>query len=392
MTVLKRKETIRASSATLLTVAALLNACGNGSDANAGNLSWVDSAERILRMDTIAVIEHERLWHVMRLRFVPDGLLVLTAGATEVLHFDRQGRLLASFGRQGEGPGEFRYPTDIVALGDSVYVLDSGLRRISLFFRGDFADSWLFTSLAGGAERLHVAESLVVGVQSGSTQDLETRGAYFYRRPIHVYRADRGAGVSWQEVLSFPGVESQATFVGTGVMHSLPAFRTTTSYELIEQGVLGVDHRSGRLALWSWDGRETTIREGPGPSYVTDAELGLYEEALEVRLARLSALGSDPENARASSRAAIDRWNGQVPRPVFEDLVSDGNIVAVENYNFGDDAPRTWLALDLEGSVLGRWTVPSNVRIGALHGWTLAAVARDSAGVESILLMRVIDR
>lgn len=51
---------------------------------------------------------------------------VLDRRATQVHRFDESGILLGSFGRRGEGPGEFLRPEAIASRGDSVIVLDDG--------------------------------------------------------------------------------------------------------------------------------------------------------------------------------------------------------------------------------------------------------------------------
>lgn len=52
--------------------------------------------------------------------------LVLDSRGTQVHRFDESGILLGSFGRSGDGPGEFRFPAAIASRGDSVIVLDGG--------------------------------------------------------------------------------------------------------------------------------------------------------------------------------------------------------------------------------------------------------------------------
>ena len=55
-----------------------------------------------------------------------DTWFVLDRRATQVHRFDESGTLLGSFGRRGEGPGEFRRPAAIASRGDTVFVLDGG--------------------------------------------------------------------------------------------------------------------------------------------------------------------------------------------------------------------------------------------------------------------------
>jgi hypothetical protein len=74
----------------------------------------------------------------------PDGVrYVLDSRDARIARFDRSGRYLGSFGRSGDGPGEFRAPTDMTLLPDgTLAVVDFELLRLSLFsLDGRFLDS-----------------------------------------------------------------------------------------------------------------------------------------------------------------------------------------------------------------------------------------------------------
>jgi hypothetical protein len=61
------------------------------------------------------------------------NVYVLDSGNHRIQKFDPEGHFLASFGRQGQGPGEFQYPQsiDIDARGN-IYVADSGNQKIHI--------------------------------------------------------------------------------------------------------------------------------------------------------------------------------------------------------------------------------------------------------------------
>lgn len=62
------------------------------------------------------------------------NLYVLDAGTFTVTVFDRQGAVVRSFGRQGGGPGEFDFPTDLAVAPDgTVGVYDFGFRGLVRF-------------------------------------------------------------------------------------------------------------------------------------------------------------------------------------------------------------------------------------------------------------------
>jgi len=72
--------------------------------------------------------------HVAGIAVDPSGrIFVLDNGENEVKVFDRRGRFLNSFGREGTGPGEFTRPIALRLTNDSLVVTDGLQRRISIF-------------------------------------------------------------------------------------------------------------------------------------------------------------------------------------------------------------------------------------------------------------------
>jgi hypothetical protein len=67
-----------------------------------------------------------------------------------VLAVDRHsGRLVGSFGRHGEGPGEFESPRSLVVEGDRVAVLDPGVNRITWLARDASTSGFRLLGVAG---------------------------------------------------------------------------------------------------------------------------------------------------------------------------------------------------------------------------------------------------
>lgn len=92
-----------------------------------------------------------------RLAVAHGELLVLDRYRTEpVVAFDRRsGRLLREFGREGDGPGEFRSPVSLVADGPEIGVLDVGLNRV--------------TWLGGDADAFNVRGTVQIELESAVT-------------------------------------------------------------------------------------------------------------------------------------------------------------------------------------------------------------------------------
>jgi hypothetical protein len=66
-----------------------------------------------------------------------EGLVyVLERRDRAVRVYDTSAQLVRTIGRSGEGPGEFRSPLLLGLLGDTLWVNDVGLRRVTFFSRG----------------------------------------------------------------------------------------------------------------------------------------------------------------------------------------------------------------------------------------------------------------
>lgn len=68
--------------------------------------------------------------------------IVDTYGSRRVVSFDHCGRPLASYGKQGNGPGEYIYPWDVDVTAEYVYILDISQRRLLRYsHEGNYLDS-----------------------------------------------------------------------------------------------------------------------------------------------------------------------------------------------------------------------------------------------------------
>lgn len=348
-------------------------------------------------LDTIQRIEDDVLWGVTRTKLDERGRVFAVVRPGHVVGFGPQGSLEGAIGSQGQGPGEFgTKPRDLVVEGDSVYVLDPRLRRVTRFVARAFDESWSFRELPGVGERLWVGEDRAVVVSampttlSAELDPLPPGQFRFYRRPVRVFKAPAAETGEWEELFEFQGPEQQLQYVEGGMVGSgRPPFWAETLYEFTEVGMIAADRRSGEVWLRSWEGSEVTIREPPEPSYVADWELELYDSIFAEDAARRDQTQWERELYRLRDRAALDRWEGRIPRPVYSDLVTDGRFIALERYEMRNDVPKEWLVLDLDGTEVGTLTLPPNLRLWAMRWPVLAAVASEEFDVEAILLLQV---
>ena len=103
---------------------------------------WLEADfEEVFRIGSLAGREWEQFGSVSRVAFDGAGLLyVFDTQANRIIVVDTGGALVREIGRAGEGPGEFRFATEMVAMEDGMVAgADIGHRAYHLFDpNGDF--------------------------------------------------------------------------------------------------------------------------------------------------------------------------------------------------------------------------------------------------------------
>src|SRR5690606_29715399 len=106
--------------------------------------------------------------------FGPDGsVYVLDSGNAVIRVYDSSGRHLRAFGRQGEGPGEFRFPIRMLVADSGVRVFDGPLKRVSYFSHtGELLET---RALTGTGSQFDVVLPMRYGRSLGATTGLQLR-------------------------------------------------------------------------------------------------------------------------------------------------------------------------------------------------------------------------
>jgi len=113
--------------------------------------SAYDKATRTVQ--AIRQIGAGQLNHPRDVAAAPDGTLyVADSGHHRIVHFDAQGKVLAAWGKKGNGQGEFNEPWGIaVDKNGDVYVADTWNHRVQKFSAdGEFLKAWGVASMTGG--------------------------------------------------------------------------------------------------------------------------------------------------------------------------------------------------------------------------------------------------
>ena len=338
-------------------------------------------------LDTLVTIQHNGLHRVGSVRLTPDYVAVANEGTLQVLLFERESEAVQVIGGRGRGPGEHQALTDIFLRGDSLYILDALARRIVLFIDGELAETWFIRGALGIPQRVFVRDAGQIAVAFADAASDEPRAGAVVVRDRIIFRVGRplASEIEWTDLLDVPGRERLLMNTIGGTLHALPAFWTTTSYDIDRGGITAVDGRTGLLERWTWSGAVEPLPAPPrfGPDYVTDQEMAAVRDGIETVARRRPDI-----EYRQYAEAALDVWGARPPRPFYEGLMSDGRTIALREYEYGETNPEAWILLGSAGQLRARMLLPDNLRLVSLAGDSIIAVARDSLDVESIIVMR----
>jgi hypothetical protein len=161
-----------------------------------------------------------------------DTFYVLDRGDQRVIAFDDSGRSLFTFGRQGQGPGEFETPWRVSFHNNTVLVIDRRLNRLILFdAQGQFRESIqldnqpLDLEVGAGSAFLAVA-SQRTGLVEVSLGDLKTHVPLLQREAVDLRAGGDAiqviAGRMMGGVLALSGEHLTYVSSSNGQMATLP--------------------------------------------------------------------------------------------------------------------------------------------------------------------------
>ena len=203
-------------------------------------------AQSQLGEQAVVTIDGEALqWSGVVATDANDSLLAVMTESDPVLHLFliRDGRHVASWGRKGEGPGEFESSAGMALAGDRVYALDTTQRSIAVFdLAGVLIESILVNDLSFPfADRLHRArgDTILIGAfePMGQGRTVTAWTSDGFAKEVLAYQA--GTRDDLIEAPDAPGL-------------TLPRpFRTRPLWS--------VDQVSGNILYWPGQGRDIQV-------------------------------------------------------------------------------------------------------------------------------------
>lgn len=306
-----------------------------------------------------------------------DGLWVLDAGHRRVFRFDSGGRLVTAFGRQGNGPGEFLWPSALRV--DSVVTIpDVRQVRVSRFtLDGEHLEtrrvSGPVVPSAGLAVLRHGVTVYVTSVNYIMSSSGIAGDPYG-----HVTVAFAGSSQS-DTIASLPGGSVMWTAAGR-----MSLFRTGF-------GASGAWTTMGDSAIVVADGITGTISvfTVPDPPGMETGTPRLSVDSVAMGIAGRPVTRADRERAEADFRSDRPNVRGQV---TFEGwpthwsvainlLVSDDGKVWARRA-VREDERQHWTEVDLHGPLRRHVILPERFSLRAIVGGRLYGVATDELGVQ----------
>ncbi len=299
-------------------------------------------------------------------------LFVGDAQVQRVRVFSDDGMFLRALGKKGQGPGEFSRVMSLYA-GDSLFVYDLDLRRISVFAPESFEPAYSFTVMEGARETpVGLLGATDEGVLMVYTTPFSAATAEEERFRV-VKLLDRQGYVRQDPVLKVPEHEYLVDVVGSSGISVMPL-------PFGRESILrfGPDNRI--YAGWS-DAIDVRVHplDGSAPTAFSHAHEPVPVTGDDVE-ALLAAIPSERRRERVR--------NADLParKPAYETFVVDDRGRFWVKLSAAAGAPTArWLVLQAGGAVVGEAALPAGVRLEVVHAGRAYGIETTEAEAQHVV-------
>lgn len=310
----------------------------------------------------------------------PGNRVVVADAGANVLHvFSSQGRLIATLGGEGEGPGEFLRITSVLRLGqDSLLVADGGNARLTVFDGGDYAHDLRFMSVSEDAIYDPIGRN--------------TEGAYVLSPTRFLVSAMEDGPTGWRD---YPVLLTR-NFVETDTVARLGMWKTPErgdwnpirhfGFSVLAGGALVHAKSDEPKLIWlREDGTPTQIaRWDAGDTFVTEDDWAEYERGARLR----ADPDGDPERLEQRLRDRRRDFGGR--KPLFRSVHGDqvGNLW-LGLYDFSRLSSSSFAVVSRMGEWLGLVGLPRDIRILDIAEDLVLGVESNDLGVQALVLYQL---
>ncbi len=306
--------------------------------------------------------------------------LVIAGGSSrQVRVFSATGEFLGSFGRRGDGPGEFRNLQAIENADDTLLALGNG--RVTVAAPG-LAVVRTF-NLPRFTNDLHYLDGGAILTESYSPRPRENAPYEVNRHaePLIVFDLD---GMRIDSIGESRGTEVYA-FMRDGMVAGAPPLFGRTSHIAV-QGQRIFRGSSDRMQVEELDmsGSPVRILRIPGyPLDLSDAQVAAERDA---------RLGPPRPGSTSVFRLLVEDLPDPATRPAYAEILVDPSGAIWLELHRGEseqDRPQQWLVLDADGTWLGTVEVPRRFTVMDITMETVLGVWRDELDVEHPQVLRL---
>jgi len=345
--------------------------------------AWSVDPEPFLDLSTSGTGEPHWFYRVSDATRLPDGsIAVAENNSDEIRFFSSEGAFLKAVGQEGEGPGEFRWPSSVDRYrGDSLVVFDPQLGRATVL-NPQWEVSRIIPMRLSGAQlsHLHPLDHTDFIARASLLYVPEERDG-FHRKPEALIRLSAAGGVI-DTVAILAGYEDFQWQSG-GI--SAVSLFVRNSYSAV--------HR-GRIYLGDADEMEIKVYSALGQveRIIRVPTFDLTLSAQEIRAEREARLGLNPS---AMNRDLLSAMPDPETRPAYSELVidSEGFIWVEESQGrtlkFLGGQPSRWTVFSPEGEWLGGVQLPSRFFVFEIGSDYVLGRRYDEQDVEHVELLRL---
>jgi len=330
---------------------------------------------------------HSQFARIVNILLLPDsGVVVANGGSKDFRFFDAGGRFVRQVGRDGSGPGEYRFFDRVFRLaGDSLGVYDGSLRRVTvLSSAGVFARTVTLARPSGvtGMGGPTPVGGFADGSFASFVAPAPTPGPGQERGALHRLTATwfrHGANGDFIATLGeSPGGERFLELADGMVVNWAVPFQRTMRMAVSGDRVFAGDGTAPNVVALQRDrGGSGTIRLNPGSLTVTAADVAAY---------RQEQLDRAPSAAyRTRLETSFSKAPTPTSMPAFAELRidADGALWVQEYQRPGAETIR-WRVVTAEGAPIASINVPSRFAITDIRGNRIAGIWRDENDVETV--------
>lgn len=339
-------------------------------------------------------------------RLADGRIAVASTLSNAVRYYDGKGKLIASSGRPGSGPGEFqgltglwRGPADSILAGDMML-----MRMTMLGPTGGFVRTFTLggqggiTPPANGQFGLAIpvgrmADGSVVGMRVSFNLQQQTQGNYRDSMVVLRYAPDGLVRDTVAKVLGVEMTQVSMTFDGQ-------TMATPSPVPLGRQTVIGVgDDRLyfAQNIRWEVEVRspggslERLIRLDSPDRPIGEAEIAAHKQEQIDLLESLPQMRGVPQQMKDQFFARVNEAKYPATLPWIAGLfpVSDGNLWVEEVIRPGEER-RQFAVFDRAGTFLGRVAMPPRFRVLNVYPDAVLGVWKDADDVEHIRLHPIV--